>query len=297
MSKKRKQDKDAFKNDQLEMDPISIEENLDEDEENEDSEQEDVFAEDESDIAMIHNLENEDNRLALSEISLDEESGFNPMFDWSTLPESEKSRFSSLMSMEKEDVEKYSWKRLGTLQKWMYARACMKHDMHDQFREIAQAIVKMRKPVPELSIEDIYLELIWDYRQTKEYDQALALLDKFDKAFPEELPASYRVRALLLIDMGEVDKGKSLIDQLLHLPFNRNIKGFEDEKTSHNIDSNDGVIQYEIGYALLNMNHIDLAMHYFERARNLSVMNDNYELTMAIDNARAEANKLLNIED
>jgi tetratricopeptide (TPR) repeat protein len=297
MSKKKKQDKNTFNSDQLDMEVSVMEEPMDEDEENDESEQEDVFAEDESDIAMMHNLEIEDNQIALSEIVFEEEAGFNPMFDWSTLAESERSRFSSLMSLDKEAVESYAWKRLGTLQRWMYARACAKVGLHEQFREISLGILKMRKPIPELCLEDIYLELVWDYVETKEYDEALSVLDKFEQAYPDEKPAAYRVRALIMMDMGEIDKGKAIIEQLLNLPFNHGIKGFEDDKSYRSADMNDGLLQYEIGYALLSMNHVDLAMHYFDRARNLANMNDNYELTMAIDNARAAANKRLNVEE
>ena len=100
----------------------------------------------------------------------------------------------------------------------------------------------------------------------------------------------------MFIDMGEVEKGKSLIEQIVNLQFNRNIKGFEDDKSTRDSDKSDGVIQYEIGYSLLNMKHYELAMHYFERARNLANMNDNYELTMNIDNARAMTVKAMNQE-
>ncbi|MBQ9817338.1 MAG: hypothetical protein IJM59_07740 [Proteobacteria bacterium] len=298
MAKKKRQEKDSYEDFQQENEPLAPdEEPLDEDEESDDGESEDVFAEDESDIAMIRKLEEEDTQIALSEILFDEEVGFNPMFDWSTVSEAERSRFAALKTMSREDVEAYSWKRLSAFQRWMVARACSLCGLHEMFREIALGIIKARKRPPELCIEDIFLELVWDYVETKEYPQALELVDKFEQSFPDEQAAALRVRGLIYIDMGESDKGKALIDQLIHLPFNRNIKGFEDDKSSRDSDKRDGVIQYEIGYALLNMKRYDLALHYFERARNLANMNDDYELTMSIDNARAETLRNINGDD
>ena len=198
--------------------------------------------------------------------------------------------------MDAESLSSYSWKRLNNMQKWMVARACSLHGLHEMFREIVSTILKTRKPSPELCAEDIMLELAWDYVETKEYEQALATLEKFEQSYPAEQAAAMRARALVFIDMGEVDKGKSLIEQIVNLQFNRNIKGFENYKSTRDSDKSDGVIQYEIGYSLLNMKHYELAMHYFERARNLANMNDNYELTMNIDNARAMTMKAMNQE-
>ena len=45
------------------------------------------------------------------------------------------------------------------------------------------------------------------------------------------------------------------------------------------------------------MKRYDLALHYFDRAKNLANMNDNYELTMSIDNARAMTLKCMNDDD
>ncbi len=297
MSKKKRQDKEFVDDLQLDAEVgIHDEDAVDEDDENEDSEQEDVFAEDESDIAMMRNLEAEDNKIALETFSFDEEVGFNTMYDWSTVAESETSRFKALKEMDVEALRGYSWKRLNNMQKWMVARACSLRGLHEMFREIVLVILKSRKPSPELCNEDIALELVWDYIETKEYDEALATLDRFEQAYPAEQAAAMRARALVFIDMGEVEKGKSLIEQIVNLQFNRNIKGFEDDKSTRDSDKSDGVIQYEIGYSLLNMKHYELAMHYFERARNLANMNDNYELTMNIDNARAMTVKAMNQE-
>ncbi len=297
MSKKKRHDKEFVDDLQLDAEmAIHDEDGVDEDDENEDGEQEDVFAEDESDIAMMRNLEAEDNKIALETFSFDEEVGFNAMFDWSGVAESEIGRFKVLRDMDAESLSSYSWKRLNNMQKWMVARACSLHGLHEMFREIVSTILKTRKPSPELCAEDIMLELAWDYVETKEYEQALATLEKFEQSYPAEQAAAMRARALVFIDMGEVDKGKSLIEQIVNLQFNRNIKGFENDKSTRDSDKSDGVIQYEIGYSLLNMKHYELAMHYFERARNLANMNDNYELTMNIDNARAMTMKAMNQE-
>lgn len=298
MAKKKRQDKDNYEDFVQDSEPTAPdEEPLDEDEDGDEGEAEDVFAEDESDIAMIRKLEEEDTQIALAEILFEEEVGFNPMFDWSTVSEAEHSRFEALKTLSKEELEAYSWKRLGALQRWMVARACSLQGLHEMFREIALGIVKARKRPPELCVEDIYLELVWDYVETKEYDLALDMVDKFEQAFPDEQATALRVRGLINIDMGDLDAGKAHIDQLINLPFNRNIKGFEDDKSSRDSDKRDGVIQYEIGYALLNMKRYELALHYFDRARNLANMNDNYELTMSIDNARAITLRNINGDD
>ena len=296
MAKKKRQDNDNF--DALnDIEPSVSEEDVSEDEEErEDSDAEDVFAEDESDIAMLRKLEDEDSAKALSAIVLEEEVGFNPMFDWSSLPEAERSRFEALKSLGKEEIAAYQWKRLVPLQKWMVAYNCMRHELHDMFREIALTIIKARKRPEELCIEDIYLELVWDYVSTKQYDEALAMVDQFEKAFPQENVTALRVRGLIQIDMGNVDEGKATLDQLMNMPFNRNIKGFENDRSSRDSDQRDGIF-YEIGYSLLNMKRYDLALHYFDRAKNLANMNDNYELTMSIDNARAMTLKCMNNDD
>ena len=297
MAKKKRQDNDNF-DDLNDLEPSVVEEDVAEDEEDRDeSESEDVFAEDESDIAMLRKLEDEDSAKALSTIVLEEEVGFNPMFDWNSLTEAERSRFEALQSLGKEEIEAYSWKKLAPLQRWMVALNCMRFELHEMFREIAMSIIKTRKRPEELCIADIYLELIWDYVSTKSYEDALALVDQFEKSFPNEHAAALRVRGLIYIDMGKLDEGKAAIDQLISLPFNRNIKGFEEDKSSRDSDKRDGVIQYEIGYSLLNMKRYDLALHYFDRAKNLANMNDNYELTMSIDNARAMTLECMNDDD
>lgn len=297
MAKKKRQDNDNF-DDLNDLEPSIPEEDVAEDEEErEEGESEDVFEEDESDIAMMRKLEDEDSAKALSAIVLEEEVGFNPMFDWNSLPEAERARFEALQALSKQELENYQWKKLPPLQRWMVASHCMRHELHEMFREIALSIIKTRKRPDELCLEDIYLELVWDYISTKEYDDALATLEQFEKAFPDEQAAALRVKGLIFIDMGKIDDGKIAFDQLIALPFNRNIKAFDDDKSSLDSDKRDGVIHYEIGYSLLNMKHYDLALHYFDRAKNLANMNDNYELTMSIDNARAMTLKCMNNDE
>ncbi len=297
-TKKKRQDNDIYSDIQQDMDaPAPEEEPLDEDEENEESESEDVFAEDESDIAMIHKLEEEDTQKALSTISFDEEVGFNPMFDWDSVPESEKTRFSTLKSMSREELETYSWKRLNAYQKWMVALACSDNGLHDMFREIVSTLINVKKKSPELCIEDIYLELVWDYLETKEFDKALETVDKFEEKFPSEKRVSLRVRGLVYMAMGDMDKGKALIDQINNIAFNNDIPGYENDKSFRDAERLSGMLQYEVGYSLLNMQLYPAALQFFEKAKNLAQLNDNYELIMAIDNAKALATRRKNGDD
>ncbi|MBQ4359489.1 MAG: hypothetical protein II767_04465, partial [Proteobacteria bacterium] len=97
MGKKKHQDSDNYIDFPQDSEPsVPEEEPLDEEEENEDGESEDVFVEDESDIAMMRKLEEDDAQRALSAIVLEEEIGFKPTFDWSTVPDSDLSRFAAL---------------------------------------------------------------------------------------------------------------------------------------------------------------------------------------------------------
>ena len=294
-TKKKRQDNDNYADLQQDMDaPAPEEEPLDEEDENEESESEDVFAEDESDIAMLHKLEEEDTQKALSTICLDEEVGFNPMFDWDSIPESEKNRFATLKSMSRENVEAYAWKRLNVYQKWMVALACSQHGLHDMFREIVSTIISLKKRPQELCVEDIYLELIWDYINTKEFEVALETVDKFEEKFPSEKRTALRVRGLIYMAQGNIEKGKSTIDQINMIPFNSGIPGFENDKSFRDVERMSGVLQYEVGYSLLNMELYALALQFFERAQNLAQLNNDYELIMAIDNAKALATRRKN---
>lgn len=284
-SKKKRQDKDNLNELQNDAELSAREdEPSDDEEEREEGESEDVFAEDESDIAMLRKLENDDAEKAFKEFSFDEEVGFNPMYDWSTVPEAEREHYQLWLEMDEEKLREIAAKRLNAFQRWMLACACMRQGVHDLFRELAIGIIKLRKRPVELLLEDIYLELIWDFVSTKTYESAYEWLEKFEQTFPSEKAVALRVRGLILIDQGEVDKGKAVISELLSLPFNAGIKGFEQDKSSSS-SSDYSVIQYEIGYALLNMKHYELALYYFGRARGMAQLNDDYELLMAIDNA------------
>ncbi|MBO5753128.1 MAG: hypothetical protein J6S69_05455 [Proteobacteria bacterium] len=285
-SRKKRQDKDnlnELQND-TEMNPRE-DEPIDEEEEREESESEDVFAEDESDLAMLRKLENDDAEKAFKEFTFGEEVGFNPMYDWSTVPEVEREHYQLWLDMDEGKLRETATKRLNAFQRWMLACACMRQGIHDLFRELAIGIIKLRKRPAELLLEDIYLELIWDFVSTKTYDSALEWLDKFEQVFPSEKTVVLRVRGLILIDQGDIDKGKAAISELINLPFNHDIKGFEQDKSSRDTCKYNSVIQYEVGYALMNMKHYDLALYYFERARSLAQINDDYELMMSIDNA------------
>ena len=298
MGKKKHQDSDNYIDFPQDSEPsVPEEEPLDEEEENEDGESEDVFVEDESDIAMMRKLEEDDAQRALSAIVLEEEIGFKPTFDWSTVPDSDLSRFAALKTADKAEIENSSWKSLSAMRRWMVGLACIRLGLHDMFREIANSIIKLRKAPPELCMEDIYLELVRDYAETKEYDQAFKMLDKFEKTFPSEMYAALRVRGLIYYEMGDADKGKELIDKVIKWRFNQDIEGFQDDRSSYSSDQRDGVIQYEVGYALLNMKHYEQARDYFERAQGLAKMNGNYDLMMAIDDALAVTIRYLNGEE
>lgn len=287
MAKKKKSNLELDTDYQDDFDSSVVEPNLDEDEETDEPDEKDEFDEDESDLAMIRNLENEDRRTALSYQSFEEEVGFNPEFDWSSVPEATQSKFVALMDEAPENIAQISWKRLPPLQKWIVARACMKNGMHEMFREIAQSIVKSRKSASELCIEDIHLEIVRDYVETHEYQEALQQLDKFEQVFPKEYEVALRVRAIIYFAMGDKDKGKELIDMLIDVPFNRGIPEFEQDHSCRDNDERESRIMYEVGYALMNLKIYELARYYFERSRNRASLNDDYELTMAIDNALA----------
>lgn len=294
-SRKKRQDKDNLNELQNDLDMgVREDEPSEEEEEREEGESEDVFAEDESDIAMLRKLENDDAEKAFKEFSFSEEVGFNPMFDWTTVPEAEREHYQLWLEMDEAKIRETASKRLNAFQRWMLACACMRLEIHDLFRELAIGIIKLRKRPAELMLEDIYLELVWDFVSTKTYDSAFEWLDKFEQTFPSEMAVAMRIRGLILMDQGEVDKGKSMISKLVNLPFNHNIKGFEADKGSRDTSKYNAMIQYEVGYSLLNMKHYDLALYYFERARSLAQINDDYELTMAIDNACRTTTRMKN---
>lgn len=298
MGKKKHQDSDNYIDFQQDSEPsMPEEEQLDEEEESDENESEDVFAEDESDIAMMRKLEEDDAQKALSAVVLEEEVGFKPTFDWSTIPEAERNRFSTLKAADKSEIENYSWKSLSAMKRWMVALSCIRLGLHDMFREIASSIIKLRKAPPELCMEDIYLELVRDYVETKEYEQAFKMLDKFEKTYPSETVAAVRVRGLIFYDMGELEKGKEMIDKVIRWRFNQDIEAYKDDRANYSSELRDGVIQYEVGYALLNMKHYGEAKDYFERAQSLAKMNDNYDLMMAIDDAMAITLRYLNGEE
>ena len=296
MAKKKNQNNGDFQDFPQDSELPVEEEPIDEEEEGEEKESDDVYAEDEGDKEMMRKLEEEDRRIALDCIAFDEEVGFNPMFDWATVPEAERNRFAEYLRAEAATLEAVSWKRFNPFQRWMLARACSRRGMHDMFREITASILRSKKR-PELCLEDIHLELIGDYLDTGNVKEANDALDAFAKAFPDEEAAALRVRGLIHVFNGEHDDGKKCFDELVRIPFNRNIEGHSDDAAPRDSDKRNGVIQYEIGYALLNMKKYEQALHYFERAHNLANMNDDDELTMSIENARSTTMKCMNGDD
>lgn len=288
MSKKKRQntendiDQDYGLDEEMQVDP-----SVDEDEDGDEREAEDEFAEDESDLALLRSLEMEERTKALATFSFAEELGFNPEFDWSTVSEAEQGRFQALMENTAENIESMSWKRLEPMQRWMIARAAMKHGLHALFREIANNILKTRKKIPELCLEDIYLELVRDYVETKEFDEAFEMLAKFEQAFPQEQESLLRVKALVHFAKGENDEGKALIEEMIKLPFNRNIPGFEKERVDYDVEKRESTMNYEVAAALYSLGLNDRAKAFLDKARNFADMNEDYELIMEIDNMQA----------
>lgn len=291
MTKKKNQNKDFEEFSQNPNSPVE-EESIDEEEESEEKEGEDVYAEDEGDKEMMRKLELEDRRIALEYFSFDEEVGFNPAFDWSTVSEADRNHFVAWMSADASEVEAISWKRMNAFQRWIVARAASVHCLHAMFREITQSIIKVKKAPAELLMEDIYLELLWDYLETHEVDEAVHVLELFEKSFPQEEDISMRVRGLIHAYCGDTVDAKTDFYDLLRIPFNRHISGHEDDKSD--VGNRNGVIKYEIGYALLNMKCYEQALYYFNQAYNLAVANDDHELMMAIHDARSLTEKAMN---
>ena len=90
MSKKKRQNSDNELDQEFGLDEDMASESMnEEDDDNDENESDDVFAEDESDLELLRKLEEEDRTKALSAFSFAEEIGFNPYFDWTTIPEAE----------------------------------------------------------------------------------------------------------------------------------------------------------------------------------------------------------------
>lgn len=290
---KKKNNQRSIEQDYLD-DETPIESVQDDDDDAEEKDSEDVFTEDESDLALLKNLENEDRKEALSVFAFDEEIGFNPHFDWDSVSEADTDKLLNLFNTLPENIDTVAWKKLSPVQRWCLARAASRNNLHDRFREIALSLLNSRKQIHELCIEDIYLELIRDYAETQEFDTAEALLAKFEKTFADQEETALRVKALLCFEKNDVDTGKMYIENLIEFPFNKHIKGFENDHTAVSM-SRDALIRYEIGYALLSMKNYNLAGEYFEEAKN-RVDADNFELNMAIDNAIARLKYILQNE-
>ncbi len=318
MAKKKRQETDNYDDVLQDEETVAQEEPLEE-EENEDREAVDELAEDESDLAMLRKLEEDDTLAALSEIAFDEEVGFNPAFDWSTVSEAEKNRFRDLKNMKREEVETYNWKKLNFFQKWMVALACSRVGLHDTFREITTGIINTKKVIPELYMEEIYMELIGDYVDTEEYEKALSLVDSFHTRFvadkeqkndairkendanleaqkEDEIKPFFScmvekrseaiIRALIALITSDGKDGRQYIDEVGRLKFNTDIYEHEKDGGSDS-DRTSGKIQFEIGYSLLNMGKYDLALEFFDKAKQYAQVFNNYELLMEINNARA----------
>lgn len=318
MAKKKRQDSDNYEDVLQDEEVAAQEEPIEEEEEGDDREAVDELAEDESDLAMLRKLEEDDTIAALSEIVFDEEVGFNPAFDWSSVSEAEKNRFRDLRNMNREDVANYSWKKLNFFQKWMVASACSRVGLHEMFRDIVSGIINTKKTIPELYIEEIYMELIGDYVDTEDYEKALSLVDNFHARFVADKESKNDIirkendahsenkkdkikpflscmmdkrseaiiRALIALVSTDGKDGRQYIDEIGRLKFSSDIYEHEKDGGSDS-DRTSGKIQFEIGYSLLNMGKFDLALEFFEKARQYAQVFNNYELLMEIDNARA----------
>lgn len=284
MAKKRKEERDEL---EIMADEILAkaakeeeEDSLDEDEESEENKEEAKFDEDEDDIKALLEVEEKDEQDALSVFLFEEESGFSPTFDWESIKDECNQKHEEIMQLEEAALPAYVKKHVPHWQKWIAACSCARFGQHDIFRELCNAIIKSKKRQPEICYEDIYMELIQDYVETKEFKEAFEVLEKYKKAFPagsEELYGddTYEwVKALLLIESGSVHEGREIFNKIAMK------------------DPESGNIQFEIGASLLNMSHPELALIFLDKAKMLAKMNRNYELTTTIDDARYAAIKM-----
>ncbi|MFA5624891.1 MAG: hypothetical protein WC966_07540 [Bradymonadales bacterium] len=239
-----------------------------EDEEVDESEVDDQFEEDEDDLAVIADLERDDEGLALSEFFFEEEVGYNHYYDWSLLREEDIEKYHEVMNWSDAELSKASIRVSNHFILWTMARACQRNGLVKKFRDICTSLLKARKPRPEICYEDVHLELIQSYAMSHEHKEAFAQLERFEKCFPDSDDIVQWVNAFLLVDSGKVHEGKAKLDRIAMS------------------DSASGRALYEIAMTLISLNHPDLALNYLERAKTMAQMNASAELTTDVDIAR-----------
>ncbi len=265
---KRKRGEADPQSDELDDDlGVDVEDVLDEEEEDDDEER-DEYEEEEDDLEVWRALEEEEERAATLAFIFAEELGYSPDYDWDGLPEVERERHEEILSYDREALEKLSAKRLNVLDRWAAAQSYARVGMREAFQESCVSILKSRRRHAALAYEDIYLELISDLAEGKDFEEAFAYLDRFRKAFPDEEEVYQRVRGLLLIESGAIHEGKSILDELM-------------AKSSDN-----GELHLEIGDDLLAMGHPELALRVLERGKDFARRNRDTELMTALDETR-----------
>ena len=290
--KKAKDTEDEFE--ELKDDIIQPpEEPLDEDEENEDTDPDNALLEDEDDRQMIAKLEAEDRELSEKIFAFDEELGFNPLYDWDSVPEKDVDDAKTWLAMDAEKLAAIKFSKSDSqLKKWIIACACKKNALHDNFREITLALMGAKKRDPRLSFADIYLALLDDYAQTGEFDKAFETIETIrkDKAVSIDEHTLSRVKALILFKKGDISEGKMIVDEIAYRPFNKSIQGFETDRVTPNTE----LVFFEIALSLFSLDLYDLGMEYLEKSRKLAILNNNNDLILEICNAKSGEEKLHN---
>ena len=291
MSKKKRQNSDNELDQEFGLDEDMASESMnEEDDDNDENESDDVFAEDESDLELLRKLEEEDRTKALSAFSFAEEIGFNPYFDWTTIPEAEANTFRAMKEDSADKIEALPWKRYDLFKRWMVASVALDRGMHALFREIANSIINARKKADELCYEDIYLEVVRDCVETEEFDAAKAALEQFAQAFPHEEDGLWRVSALLAFAQGDDSTGEEFVDKLVHAKFNQHIAGFEKDSAGAGFENQTSHVYYEMADALYGLRIPSIeprAQKYLEKARGYAELNNDDDLVMTIDNLKA----------
>lgn len=258
-----------------------------EDEENEEGDNEDLLQEDEDDKQVIAKLEKEDREAAESVFAFEEEPGFDPLYDWDGMPESELDEAKSWREMSVDEINNLKFSRMPQFKKWVIAGVCKKLGLHDKFCELASSLIKTKKNTRDarLLFEDIYLELVSDYVAVSKFDDAFATIELFEKSEFSDYVTVQKIRALTTIASGKIEEGKQIIEALTNRPFNKDIPGFENE---HCDDGNRRCrIFFEFAQSLIAMKFYDLATEYLDRSMKLALLINDTDLILEIHDARA----------
>lgn len=239
------------------------------DDEDEDEEPDESEEEEEDDFEDDVELDLDDDLEEPSgEPIFEEEAGYAEGFDWQSLSEEDRQRHLELLAATPEQLAEVPLKKLSPFDRWAVAQAQARAGLRADFQESCRSILKARKRHEALMYEDIYLELISDLADAKEFDEAFGWLDKFHKAFPGDADIFQRVRGLLLIESGQIHEGRTLLDELMS------------RADDH------GELHLEIGDDLLAMGHPELALRILARGKDFARQNRDTELMTAIDETR-----------